>query len=622
MNKWFKYNSGTILLILFLSVFAKDVVAENETTHVFDRVEITLISANKYINPYTDVEVWVELRGPGFNKRCYGYWDGDNNYKVRFTSVCAGKWSWVSGSNQNDAGLNGKTGVFNSIEWTENEKKQNPNRRGFVRSTPNGHALQYADGTPYFVLGDFFYGASSSRYLWRDTDEDYKVDSPEGGFKDLIKFRQKEGFNMIYVFSAFPSWQKDNYPARFKDNSGIPVRDAWENGNENHAQNMNNENGDSPFFFPGKADGYPDAAPDYTRINPAFFRMLDKKMDYAYAHGFTVFIETLRRDIAPHLKAYYGFTNNDMTKNAAYHYIRYIFARYQADPVIFGIFHYDYLSEYGLSPDELRIPLDGFFKKYGDPAFGQLVTTNVSGSTYRSWGHTDKTPWITMHQTGNTPRDHRISDYVLEMFRLQNPLPIFSQEPWYIKNDSEEERRKNRATMYSSLLTGALVGISYQAQGMTRGVREDSKQFPKMWEAITWISAYEVGNARDFMLSDTQKYQDLIPMRESLSSFKTGSEEISANWQNGPKLKQEGWSYCMALPNKKLFKLYFERNVPSQTLSNMLPNTNYLVCWFDPRLGKWQNNINKLLRTDVNGVLKLPACPTQTDDWALCLKAK
>ena len=38
--------------------------------------------------------------------------------------------------------------------WTEAEKQANPLRRGFLRPTANHHALEHADGTPFFALGD------------------------------------------------------------------------------------------------------------------------------------------------------------------------------------------------------------------------------------------------------------------------------------------------------------------------------------------------------------------------------------------------------------------------------------------------------------------------------------
>ena len=43
------------------------------TTGTWETVEITLEGERTYANPYNDVDVWVDLEGPGFRKRCYGY---------------------------------------------------------------------------------------------------------------------------------------------------------------------------------------------------------------------------------------------------------------------------------------------------------------------------------------------------------------------------------------------------------------------------------------------------------------------------------------------------------------------------------------------------------------------
>jgi hypothetical protein len=154
--------------------------------HPWEKVEIVLTAAKDYPNPYVDVAVWVELSGPGFTKRCYGFWDGGRTFRVRVVATGPGQWTWRSGSNQDDPGLSGKTGSFTATAWTQQEKKENPVRRGFVRATPNGHALQYADGTPYFIVGDYMYAASTWRYKWRDEDTDYPVNTDQGGFKDWV----------------------------------------------------------------------------------------------------------------------------------------------------------------------------------------------------------------------------------------------------------------------------------------------------------------------------------------------------------------------------------------------------------------------------------------------------
>lgn len=608
------------LLLCALAVAMAGQTVPAKQMHVYERLEITLQSKGKYANPYTDVETWVDLKGPNFQKRCYGYWDGGDSFKVRITADAPGNWSWVSGSNQQDAGLNGKRGGFAAVAWTEAEKQENPNRRGFPRATKNGRALEYPDGTPYFIVGDFFYPASTWRYRWRDSDETYDPADPEAGFKDLLKFRKTQGFNMVFIISSFANWAYDGRPAKFKDKAGVPMRDAWPNGNEDRAENMVNEDNERPFFFPGKGVGYPEVGADFFRINPSYFRYLDKKMDYAADHGMGVLLETLRRDIAPYMKAYYGATNPDMAKNAVYHYIRYIFARYQAHPVVFAIYHYDCLcAPYGLEPEELRIPLDGYHKKYGHPAFGQLVTTNVSGSTYRAWGHTDKAPWVTLHATGNSPRDHAIGDFALEMYKLPNPIPIYGQEPWYIPNDSPDEARKNRSTMYAQLLNGGLAGVAYQAMGLTRGNRENSKQFVNMWESIKWHSANEVPLAEKFVREGGIRPETLVPHRELLSVFKSGTEEKYVHYTDTSKLKQEGWAYCMRTDDQRTFRIYLERNAVRPDLSGALPNASYAAKWFNPRTGAWTSAGD--LKADGAGRIVLPAAPAG-DDWGLSLSVR
>jgi len=77
-----------------------------------------------------------------------------------------------------------------------------------------------------------------------------------------------------------------------------------------------------------------------------------------------------------------------------------------------------------------------------------------------------------LHQTGNTPRDNRSAEEMLEIFRLPHPLPAYNQEAWYIATDTPDERAWNREIMYGSLLSGGLAGVSYEAYGMTRGNRE------------------------------------------------------------------------------------------------------------------------------------------------------
>ena len=41
-----------------------------QTKHTWQKIEINLEATNTYDDPYNDVDVYVDLKGPNFNRRC------------------------------------------------------------------------------------------------------------------------------------------------------------------------------------------------------------------------------------------------------------------------------------------------------------------------------------------------------------------------------------------------------------------------------------------------------------------------------------------------------------------------------------------------------------------------
>ena len=115
----------SIYIIILITIISTDFLrAENSSkVHVWEMKEIKLKTEKVYENYYADVECWVELKGPDFSKRVYGFWNGDNNFVVRVVATKPGKWEWESGSNQPDeTGLNNHKGEFMAVEWSPEEK--------------------------------------------------------------------------------------------------------------------------------------------------------------------------------------------------------------------------------------------------------------------------------------------------------------------------------------------------------------------------------------------------------------------------------------------------------------------------------------------------------------------
>ncbi|MHC4528596.1 MAG: apiosidase-like domain-containing protein [Planctomycetota bacterium] len=614
-TRW-PFNVQIIALCILCGAGAS--LARADTVHVWEKVEIILHADNQYPNPYADVEVWVDLKGPGFDKRCCGFWDADNTFRVRVLAVGPGTWTWTSGSNQSDAGLNGKAGQFNALEWSDAEKEKNPCRRGMIKASANGHAFEYADGTPFFLLGDTWWSAGTFRYRWYDHDKHRPI-GPKAGFKDFVRFRRKQGFNCIAMIAAFGNWANDDKPPRLETSDGTQLRSAWPQAGTKSAKEMTDEDGNRVFIFPGKVPGYENYFPDVDRINPAYFRNLDQKIDYLNAHGFVPFIEVARRDIGPAWHKFYQWPDSYAR------YLQYIWSRYQANICLFSPIHFD--SRSSLAAEHWNVPANMVIDKYGHPPFGTLAGCNPAGSSLKYFDHRTNAKWITFHQIGNSHR-HKSYAYLTEIFNASPPLPGINGEPYYAGmhgelGGSDGSARNCRSHMYGSVLSGGYAGHIYGAGdrapkggAMWAGEVEDVEK-PHIWDAIKWPSAGQMRHLRTFVFSEGRKYQLLEPRVELLSPNKSEVKDF-AGWDGCV-----GWAYCSRTADKGLFLLYFEKGCAKATLSGALPNANYAATWFDPRQGVWLPTQGQPLLTDSQGKVVLPTIPTDPHtndtDWGLKL---
>ena len=596
--------------LLILSLLA---VPAAGTVHPWEKQEVTLTSSRSFPNAYTDVVVWVDLTGPHFHKRVYGFWDGGRTFRVRLVATDPGEWRWRSGSEPADPGLAAKTGGFTAVAWTEQEKAENPLRRGFLRATPNHHALEQADGTPFFVLGDTWYSAGTNRFRWYDDDRERPI-GPQAGFKDYVRYRKAEGFNWVNVIAAFPNWMTDGSPWHvvMDDPQKTTVRSAWLEFGTGSAKNMDNEGG-RPFQFPGKVPGYENMFPDVNRVNPEYFRYVDRKIDYLNAQGFVPFIEVSRRDASLCWMKYYGWPESYAR------FIQYIWSRYQANNTVLSPIHLDIISE-SVSPQDYIRAVDAVVKKFGLPPFGTLLSANANPSTLENWGEDS---WVTLHQTGNM-REHNNYWYLTEIFRAPHPHPALNGEPYYAgytdarslgggrgyqygaPGGTALDDQFVRSGMYGSFLSGGFAGHVYGAEGIWGADIEDTAPV-KMWDAFQWRSAAEMQYLRAFALSIGKRYQELEPDADLVSPNKT---HVLRGY--------EGWAYCARTPDKNIFLAYFEKGCPQSQVRGARLLSAYRAQWFDPRSGAWQDAGSGTLRSSAIGIIQLPNAPSDAD-WGLRL---
>jgi hypothetical protein len=544
-------------------------------------------------------------------------------FRVRVLATAPGKWTWRSGSNQKDAGLNNQHGSFKAVEWTEADKESVPTRRGFIRPTANGHAFKNADGTPFLLLGDTWYAAATHRFKWNDDDQPRPI-GPDAGFKDYLRLRKSQGFNAVAIIAAFPNWANDGQPWEIwlDKKADLGVRSAWVDQGEIadnklrdgwHAKDMSNEGGRA-FLFPGKIPGYELVFPDVDRINPDYFKFMDRKIDCLNAQGFIPVIEVARRDLTSAWAKYYQWPDSYSR------YIEYIWSRYQANNCLYSPVHYDY-PVMTATTKQLNEAGNRVIEKYGHPPFGTLASCNASVSSLLNFGGTNENHWLTFHQIGNG-REHDYYWYLTEIYHATPARPALNGEPYYsgmadkrysppykygAPGGTEADDLYVRSGMYGSFLSGGFAGHIYGSEGIW-GADIEPGSSPFMWEAFQWNSANMMQHLKTFAFSEGRRYQDLVPDANLVSPSESHATKGYV-----------GWAYCARTPEQDFFLAYFEKDCPKQSLiRGAVPHANYRAQWFDPRTGQWSKAGAGVLKTNQWGWITVPDFPSD-NDWGLKL---
>lgn len=165
-------------------------------------VEISFTAQKQDDNPYVRIRpdkrddllrvvfTGTDGKAKGKSMTIIGFWDGGQDWKVRFAPPMAGAWHYESKSA--DAGLNGKTGDFVVREWTAEELKANPMGRGFIRVCKTGaragRYFEYADGTPFLWIGDTWWNWGNGKVTLEE-------------FQKVVDDRARKGFTVgqLYV---------------------------------------------------------------------------------------------------------------------------------------------------------------------------------------------------------------------------------------------------------------------------------------------------------------------------------------------------------------------------------------------------------------------------------------
>jgi len=250
----------------------------------YGRFELTL-SGPSAGNPFTEVQLSAVFRNQ--NRACEtdGFYDGDGVYKLRFMPLIEGVWEYVT--NSNVAEMDGVTGKIECIAATDGA-------HGPVRVSNKFH-FAYDDGTPYYPFG-------TTAYNWTNQATEH--------VEMTLKTLECGAFNKIR-FSPFPK--------HYLYNSNEPLMYAFEGGMNGDVKI--GEVGSEAMFRADVSSAYEF---DFTRLNPAFFRDFENRVEQIGKMGIEADI------IVFHPYDRWGFSK--MSEAANQLYLRYLVARLASYP--------------------------------------------------------------------------------------------------------------------------------------------------------------------------------------------------------------------------------------------------------------------------------------------------
>lgn len=173
------------------------------TVEVWKRTDIILNSKKEYSNPYLDVEIdAVFEHTDGTEIKLFGFWNGDNEWRVRFSPTKTGIWSYrITSSDTSNEELHDVTGTVAAVP---NTGASDIDQHGFVRISDNKRYFAYDDGTPFYWLGDTNWQAPN--YV-STTQCNYPNCKCQNQFKHEVDDRLDKGFNVYQTY--FDSGEND-----------------------------------------------------------------------------------------------------------------------------------------------------------------------------------------------------------------------------------------------------------------------------------------------------------------------------------------------------------------------------------------------------------------------------
>lgn len=383
-------------------------------------VEVALHAAKSPADPFNDVTVDVLVQSPvGGRQVVPAFWDGGDVWKFRYSAPAVGTYRFRTAcSDATDSGLDGIEGEIHVTRY----RGANPLfRHGPVEVGRDRRHLVYADGTPFFWLGDTWWMGLAERLHW-----------PEE-FHALAADRVHKGFTVVQIVAGL-------YPDMF------------------------------PFDPRGANEaGYPWEA-EYRTINPAYFDRADERLRCLVDNG-----------LSPCIVGAWGYFMPWMGLDRMKRHWRYLIARYGALPVVWcaaGEANLPWYLAKGFPYDDREVVHDWTailkYIRETDP-FHRVLTIHPTAINRYTARHATDDPSLLDLDLLQTPHGEEGAAEVTEKaiqasYSARPMMPVVDGEASYEMLGDHLPTAWTRAMFWICMLNGA-AGHTYGANGIWQNNR-------------------------------------------------------------------------------------------------------------------------------------------------------
>lgn len=518
-----------------------------------------------YKNPFLDVSIHATFTGPDGQKITReAYWDGGRNYKISFAPTAVGDWSWVVNAPE-ETGLAGATGELICVPYTGDLPIY---QHGFLKVDSSRRFLTYADGTPFFWLGDTHW-AFAYQERWGESNH------PEMTcmFRGMADRRAEQGFTV--------------YQTNLRSD---PSRDG----------------GRSKYWLDGRLGEIPDVAFYQNELDRRMYYLAD--LGLVNALGLCWFMSII--DQIP------------LWKNHA----RYMIARYGALPMVWTLAG----EVAGYSPDPMRSRFINDWREVAlyieqIDSYANLQTAHYDNHRPFSDYYYDE-DWydFTLNQAGHGDFPVLASDF--RTYRKEHPdKPFVEGESLYEFCSTLEAHGTRlctpdmvRRVAYTAMQCGAC-GYTYGAQGIWDNVWEKPEKpnpfnafnkFGIAWyEAIDGEGAVQMGYMKKFY--EEENFSELLPIPvATVSPFGVSTETDEVDLFS---------HLATANTDRSHIVIYYNELTRGGCRISGLQDATYTAEWFDPRTGSRSMAIESC--TPQDGCLDAPA-RSEGGDWLMVIRKK